>query len=367
MHADDWNEESLALLRLAFVRGLGPRRAKRLLEAFGDALAAWSADACEIALRCDDEIARCVLTGTDEKACERVLRWREQAGNHLIAWNNPRYPSWLREIVDPPVVLYARGDPDRLARPGVAIVGSRNASALGRRDAFELALELSNAGLCIVSGMALGIDAAAHEGGLAGAASSIAVLGTGVDRVYPQANRALARKLEAGGCLVSDFEPGTPPLKGNFPARNRLISGLTRGVIVVEAAMESGSLVTARCALEQGRDVFALPGSIHSPLAKGCHHLIKQGAKLTERADDVLLEFDMSRAEPASVPACAAFADPVLDLMGFAPISLERLAASCELGVARIAESLSRLELEGHVALLPGGLFQRTPRNAARR
>jgi len=366
MSNDEWSDESLALLRLAHVRDVGRLHARKLLEVFGtaaavfrdapDALASSGATAIADALRC----------GVDEAAVQRALRWREAGGHHLIAWNSERYPRLLREIADPPLVLYACGRAQLLQAPMIAIVGSRNATAQGRCDALELARALSDAGLCIASGLALGIDASAHTGGLAGSASSVAVLGTGIDRIYPRSNRRLHEQLARDGCVVTELPPGTPPLKGNFPVRNRLISGLSRGVLVVEAAMESGSLVTAKCALAQSRDVFAMPGSIHSPLSKGCHWLIREGAKITESADDVLLELGMARgcARPceAEVPAAGS----LLDFMGFAPISLEELALRCGLGVARTAEGLSRLELDGDVAILTGGLFQRMPRNGAR-
>jgi len=249
----------------------------------------------------------------------------------------------------------------------IAIVGSRNATAQGRCDALELARSLSDAGLCIASGLALGIDASAHTGGLAGRASSVAVLGTGIDSVYPRSNRRLHEQLARDGCIITELPPGTPPLRGNFPVRNRLISGLARGVLVIEAAMESGSLLTAKRALEQSREVFAMPGSIHSPLSKGCHWLIREGAKLTESAHDVLVELGMAPAtSPADPPEARAASGSLLDFMGFAPISLEQLAARCGLGPAKTAEGLSRLELDGDVATLAGGLFQRTPRTGAR-
>jgi DNA processing protein len=213
--------------------------------------------------------------------------------------------------------------------------------------------------------MALGIDAAAHLGGLGGAGSSIAVLGTGIDIVYPDGNRKLAERLEHEGCLVCDFEPGTTPSRWNFPVRNRLISGLSRGVLVIEAALKSGSLITARCALDQGRDVFAMPGSIHSPLSKGAHALLREGAKLTECADDVLFALGLREQPPAPAPARREPRDIVLDAMGFAPISLEQLAACSGISIPEIAQKLSRLELEGRVAVLAGGLFQRTTRAAA--
>jgi DNA processing protein len=356
VQADSWNEESTALLRLSLVPGIGPRGAKTLLEAFGNARAVFDAPCAQIDARV-----------VDEAHLARAMRWREDPGHHIVTWDSASYPALLREIADPPLVLYVKGDTAHLNRPAVAIVGSRNATAQGRSDAFEFARALSQAGLCIVSGMALGIDASAHEGGLAGASSSIAVLGTGIDRIYPQRNRALAERLERAGCLVSDFALGTAPLPGNFPARNRLISGLARGVLVVEAAPQSGSLVTAKSALEQGREVFAMPGSIHSPLAKGCHQLIREGAKITECVEDILEELGMESQRLPVRDTLRARRDPVLEAMGFAPISLEQLAAASGLGVAKIAESLTRLEIEGRIAILAGGLFQRTSHNASSR
>ena len=365
MPSQDWNAESLAVLRLALVRGVGWVKLRGVLEAFGSAQAAWSASREEMDARIEAAVAQRLRAGADERMLERVLRWRETPGHHLITWDSAGYPEALRQIADPPLVLYAKGRVERLHATGLAIVGSRNATSQGRRDAFELAAELSRAGVCIVSGMALGIDAAAHEGGLSGAASSVAVLGTGIDIVYPDGNRKLAARLEREGCLVCDFEPGTTPSRWNFPVRNRLISGLARGVLVIEAALQSGSLITAKCALEQGRDVFAMPGSIHSPLSKGAHALLREGAKLTECADDVLFELGL-RDERAKPQACRAEPrDKLLDAMGFAPISLEQLAARSGFSVPEIAQKLSRLEIEGRVAVLAGGLFQRTARAAA--
>jgi DNA processing protein len=233
------------------------------------------------------------------------------------------------------------------------------------RDAEAFAATLSEAGLCIVSGLAAGIDAAAHRGGIAQKGSSLAVLGTGADVVYPAGNRKLAERLAHEGCLISEFPLGTPPEPGNFPRRNRLISGLSRGVLVVEAAIRSGSLITARRALDQGRDVFAIPGSIHSPLSKGCHDLIKQGAKLVESAEDILAELGLGDAvagKPA--PGPAAPADPLLDAMGFAPVTMDQMAQLTGFGAPALAASLSRLEIEGRVAALAGGRFQRIESSA---
>jgi DNA processing protein len=230
-------------------------------------------------------------------------------------------------------------------------------------DAEAFARALSDAGLAIVSGLARGIDAAAHRGGLAGRASSVAVLGNGVDVRYPRANRALAEALERGGCVVSEFPLGTPPVEENFPRRNRVISGLARGVLVVEAALKSGSLITAGCAGQQGRDVFAIPGSIHSPVSRGCHKLIRDGAKLVEGAQDVLTELGWN--PPPASPCGKAERDPLLRAMGHAPVSLDDLAEATGIAVGRVAARITRLELAGRVAAVAGGRFQRLDRNEA--
>jgi DNA processing protein len=249
----------------------------------------------------------------------------------------------------------------------VAIVGSRNATQQGVRDAAAFARALSESGLTVVSGLALGVDAAAHEGGLAGLGSSVAVVGTGLDRVYPARNKALAHRLAAQGAIVSEFSLGTPPKSGHFPRRNRIISGLALGVLVVEAALESGSLITARLAAEQGKDVFALPGSIHSPLSKGCHRLIKQGAKLVESAQDILEELGPrlgacparpERTEAEGAPAEFA-SDPLLDALATGPLALDQLAGRLGLTVDALSVRLLSAELAGTVARLPGGLYQR--------
>jgi DNA processing protein len=244
--------------------------------------------------------------------------------------------------------------------PGIAIVGSRNATPRGIEDAEALAHGLSDEGTCVVSGLALGIDAAAHRGALRARGSSAAVLGTGLDVLYPTANGELAKCLAREGCIMSEFPLGTPAVPGNFPRRNRLISGLVRGVVVIEAARRSGSLITARYAIEQGRDVFAVPGSIHSMLSKGCHELIKQGAKLVESAGEVLEEYraQPSRAKPALSAAPADPGNPLLAAMGFAPVGIDELARLTGLAARDIATQLGRLEIEGRVARIAGGRFQ---------
>jgi DNA processing protein len=350
-------------LRLTLVPGVSPAAQRRLLKALGSPHAMLGATSREIAAAAEDDgIAALLEAGPKKELLEATLAWLEADDCHFITLADAQYPQALINIDEPPTVLYARGRIELLNGPAFAIVGSRNATAQGVRDAAAFALALSEAGFAIVSGLALGIDASAHRGGLAGAGSSIAVIGTGPDRVYPKRNRDLAHALAEKGCLITEFPIGTPPAASNFPRRNRLISGLARGVLVVEAGLPSGSLTTARCALEQGRDVFAIPGSIHSPLSKGCHWLIKQGAKLVESAGDVLEELGCGSPQSPQEAGVTQLgpSDPLLDAMGFAPISIDQMAERTGLGADKLAARLSRLEIEGRVAALAGGWFQRT-------
>jgi DNA processing protein len=352
-------QDALDWLRLTLVPGVAPAVQQALLRVFGSPQAVLGAPRGEVATHASMRVAEALARGPAPALLERTLQWLEARDHHLIALGDPAYPEALLTIHDPPTVVYATGRIARLNAPAIAIVGSRNATPQGARDAHAFAQALSQQGLCIVSGMALGIDTAAHRGGLAGPGSSIAVLGTGVDTVYPARNRDLAHALAGDGCLVSELALGTPSAAGNFPRRNRLISGLSRGVLVVEAARPSGSLITARLALEQGRDVFAIPGSIHSPLSKGCNDLIKQGAKLVETADDILVELGWaSKADAGPAPQCERL-HPMLEAMGHAPASLDQIAQRTGAGAARVAAQLTRLEIDGRIAALPGGLFQR--------
>ena len=348
-----------AWLSLEAIPGLGPDSAQRLLAEFGSAEAILAASAAQLSPRVGGNLARAIVRGVDATAIQAGRDWLAVPGNHLITWFDPAYPAALRDLPAPPAWLYVKGDPAWLSRPMLAIVGSRHATPQGLRDAEAFAHALSDAGPTIVSGLALGVDTAAHQGGLAGLASSVAVVGTGLDRVYPARNRALAHRLAADGAIVSEFAIGTLPKSGHFPRRNRIISGLSLGVLVVEAALESGSLITARLAAEQGREVFALPGSIHSALSKGCHRLIKQGAKLVESAADVLEE--LGRVLPVSSqshPPTSA-SDPLLDALAGGPLAPDQLASRLGLTVAEVSVKLLAAELEGALAKLPGGLYQR--------
>ena len=346
-------------LALEAVPGLGPDAVRHLLDAFPDVASICQARAAQLSPLVGDRLARAIVAGVDAGVVQTGLDWLAVAENHLIPWGDPAYPAQLRELADAPAWLYVKGDPDWLARPMLAIVGSRHATPQGLRDARAFAAALSQAGLTIVSGLALGVDAAAHEGGLEGLASSVAVVATGLDRVYPAGNRDLAHRLAAGGAIVSEFPLGTAPKRGHFPRRNRLISGLALGVLVVEAATESGSLITARLAGEQGRDVFAMPGSIHSPLSRGCHRLIKQGAKLVESAADILEE--LGRRLPPCTPDAlpAATADALLVALSGGPLSPDQLAGRLGLTVETLSVRLLAAEMEGQVARMPGGLYQR--------
>lgn len=350
----------VAWLRLALVPDVPPKALRALLAACGTPQEILAARPGDIAAHAGVEAARAIAAGPDAALLEATLRWLEAGNHHLVALGDAHYPPRLLETDDPPCVLYVAGRLEMLAAPALAMVGSRNATAQGMRDAEAFARTLSAAGLAIVSGLALGIDAAAHRGGLAQAGSSIGIMGTGPDLYYPSGNRALAAALERDGCLISELPLRSPPRAWNFPRRNRLISGMSRGVLVVEAALPSGSLTTARCALEQGRDVFAMPGSIHSPLSKGCHWLIQQGAKLVECAEDVLGEIGWeARSAPGAPVTIGVASDPVLDAIGFAPTSLDQVAQRTGMDVARLAARVTKLELEGRVAALAGGMLQR--------
>ena len=357
-------EDVLHWLGLVLVPGVPGEAQRALLKAFGGARQLAAASRESLAAIAGAAVADALARGPDPEGVARTLAWLEEPGHRFITLGDEDYPHALLEIHDPPTALFAMGRIELLNTPAIAVVGSRSATAQGKLDAQELARALADAGFCIVSGLAHGIDAAAHRGALQARASSIAVVGTGLDRVYPAGNRALALELARTGAIVSEFPLGTAPLPPNFPRRNRLISGLSRGVLVVEAALGSGSLITARAALEQGREVFAMPGSIHSPVARGCHQLIREGAKLVETAEDVLVELRTGSARVATQPLLPGIADPLLDALGFAPGSVDALVARTHFDAGEIAARLTALEIAGHVARIPGGLFQRVSREA---
>ena len=364
-HSMALDQDLESWLRLSLIRGLGAHSLRKLLVAFGTPRQVLDANHSALIKFIPSAVATAIHNGgADDDMLETVSRWLEDRTNHIVTLADVHYPQALLQITDPPPLIYAKGRIDLLNHAALAIVGSRSASPQGIANAESFAKALSDAGLTIVSGLALGIDAAAHRGGLAGSAGSIAVIGTGLDIVYPARNRDLAHQLAERGAIISEFPLGTPALAANFPRRNRLICGLARGCLVIEAALQSGSLITARLANEQGKEVFAVPGSIHSPLSKGCHLLIKQGAKLAESAQDILEEFNLSTGA-IPPPAAATTADPqaqaLLDDLGFDPCDIDTLCARCGLTSDIVASLLTRLEIEGLVAALPGGLYQRKP------
>jgi DNA processing protein len=383
-------DDLAAWLQLVLTDGVGPATARDLLSRFGLPGEILSAGFPALQ-KCVPEKIALALAGKPDTAMQlqidKTLAWAAEPGNHVLTLADANYPQALLSIPDPPPLLYAKGRTELLSRPGVAIVGSRNATAQGLQNAERFAQTLSSAGLCVVSGLALGIDAAAHSGACSETpdhGSTIAITGTGLDLVYPAKHRALAHRIAEHGCLLSEYPIGTAAIAANFPRRNRLISGMSLGVLVVEAALQSGSLITARSALEQGREVFAIPGSIHSPLAKGCHQLIRQGAKLVESAQDILEELQLHAlapavqqaittskhstrnaavmTQPASTGAPAAAderAQQVLQAAGHDPTSVDQLAERTGLAASEIQASLLLLELDGIFERLSDGRYQR--------
>jgi DNA processing protein len=368
-------------IRLDQVTGVGLETARKLLNVFGLPENIFSAGFFALNQVISERVAHAVLapiSPTTQALIDQTLAWVEQPGNYIVTLADTAYPKTLLNIPDPPLMLYVKGRISLLSQTSIAVVGSRNATAQGITNAEKFSEALSEAGLTIVSGMALGIDTAAHQGGLrfagSNGGSTIAVIGTGADIVYPARNRTLAHQIAQNGCIISEYPIGMPAIAANFPRRNRIISGLSRGVLVVEAAAQSGSLITARMAAEQGRDVFAIPGSIHSPLSKGCHQLIKQGAKLVESAQDVLEELKHYNGTQALQPsnqlriasdaeAPGTTKDPIMDqlltALGFDPVAADTLAQRCNLDAATLNTQLLTLELAGLLEMLPGGMYRR--------
>lgn len=362
-------DELAGWLRLLQSRPLGRESMRKLLAAFGSPEAAIAATTAARVAVVGPAAAASLNTSPEglDALVETTWRWLHDAladgaaAHDVLTLGDPRYPPALLHSADPPLLLYASGQLDLLGRPALAVVGSRSPTPQGVENARAFSSHLSQSGLCIVSGLAMGIDGAAHEGGLAGGGSTIAVVGTGLDTIYPRRHAALGRRIAEQGLLLSEYPLGTPPLAVNFPSRNRIIAGLAGGTLVVEAALQSGSLITARLALESDREVFAIPGSIHSPQSRGCHALIKQGAKLVETAQDVLEELHLPL--PATADSSdEAPANPLLDALGHEPTSLEALVDRTGWSAAELNVRLLDLELEGRVARLPGQRFQRVNR-----
>jgi DNA processing protein len=352
----------LALLRCP---GIGPRRFRVLLDYYQEPRQLLDAGPGEINRLELPQESKEWLRQPDWHKVEEDLDWlRQSPAHHILTQDDSRYPERLKQVDDAPPLLFVTGRPELLKTLQLGMVGSRNPSAGGRENAFNFAQSLSRAGLTITSGMALGIDAAAHEGALAGSGLTIAVTGTGLDRVYPARHRDLAHRIAEQGALISEFPTGTPPLADHFPRRNRIISGLSLGVLVVEAAPRSGSQITARCANEQGREVFAIPGSIHNPLARGCHNLIRQGAKLVETIDDIVTELGITANPPApaqsnsgETPGLDANSLKLLSLMGHDPVSIDTLVARSGLAAETVTSILLVLEIQGMVSCPAGGLY----------
>lgn len=350
-----------AWLQLALTPGIPPSALRALLGEFGLPDAALRQPHARLSRYLSPQAMEALNTAAVRDRVESAIEWAGTPGCKIITLADTEYPRALLESGDPPTLIYARGRAELLDSVCLAVVGSRNATPQGCRDALQFSEAFSRAGITIVSGLALGVDAAAHRGGLNARGSTIAVLGTGVDVTYPRANAALAAEIAERGLLVSEFPLGSSALAHHFPRRNRVISGLSRGCLVVEAAVASGSLITARLAADQGREVFAIPGSIHSPLSRGCHALIKSGAKLVESAEDVLSEIGVA-APVDSRKTVSADHDPLLACMGADPVDLDSLSSRAGRDPQSVAADLLRLEMAGRVASLPGGLYQRLSR-----
>jgi len=359
------SDEVSAWITLTQIQGLGHVKIYQLLKLFGSPDNIFAASTQQLKAVVSATIANKINQGINQERVQTALNWLAQDNTHLITLADTAYPKRLLEITDPPVVLYAIGNLTCLQQATISMVGSRNATPQGEKNAESFAQAMCQQGLCVVSGMALGIDGAAHRGAIKSTGATIAVVGTGLDIVYPAKHRDLAHQIAERGLILSEFPLGTPSKAQNFPRRNRIISGLSTGCLVVEANINSGSLITARLAAEQGREVFAIPGSIHSPVSKGCHQLIKQGAKLVESADDILDELknllpaDSPSGSSAQVGTISPEANALLDLMGFEAISFESLLTTSALTPETLSSMLMVLELEGKVATLAGSSYQR--------
>ena len=373
--------ELKAWLRLTLSPGVGNETARKLLAAFGSAQAVFGQSEAALRHLGTDKLVRAITVEPPKLAelLQATVNWLSGHNDRVVApIGSAHYPAALLNIEDPPLVLYMMGSlinsaqtaPENIAI-NLAMVGSRNPTPQGGANARQFAKAFAERGLCIVSGMALGVDGAAHDGALLGGGTTIAIVGTGLDRVYPKKHLALAHRIAANGLIISEFPIGTPPLTANFPKRNRIISGLSVGTLVVEAALQSGSLITARLASEQGKDVFAIPGSIHSPQSRGCHYLIKQGAKLVENAQDVMEELKLPFPSVAQTldddvepPQGFSSVSPEGDVsflaaLGFDIVSLDALQARTGLPTPELQAKLLGLELDGFLRRLPGGMFQR--------
>lgn len=354
MHLPYW-------LAATYLPGIGPRTLLRLLDHFSDITTLFHATADDLRAIGLSEKQILALKQPDWQAVESDLAWLQIAGNHIIAFSDPDYPALLKEISDPPLVLYVRGDKSVLTKMQIAMVGARNATPTGLKNAEWFAKSLAQAGCVITSGLAAGVDAAAHRGALAVGQITIGVAGTGLNHIYPRSHHALVEDICKKGAVISEFSLDTKPHAANFPRRNRIIAGMSVGTLVVEAAVKSGSLITARHAIEHGRDVFAIPGSIHNPLARGCHHLIRQGAKLVETANDILEELGaltsafIPQDEPQSAPALLLKESQLLEKIEYEITPIDMIILHSGLTAGEVSSILLSLELHGYVKSVPGG------------
>lgn len=372
-HSPQDQQELRSWLNLTLPAGVGPRKQQELLRAFGSPDAVFNAGLSAVSGLIGIKLAQSLFDGRNNEAqqtlIDTTLAWLQEPGHHIVTLADRDYPQRLLESSDPPSLLYVNGDPSYLNRAAIGVVGSRNATPQGIENALAFSRVLADAGFTIISGLALGIDAAAHEGAIRSDAPSgtIAIIGTGIDRMYPSSNKKLAHVITGKGCIISEFPLGTAATASNFPRRNRLIAGLSQACLVVEAAPASGSLITARLAGELGRDIFAIPGSIHAPQYKGCHALIKQGAKLVECAQDILEELRPQGTSPAEAAPESPVANPahapVIDALGHDPSTLDQLISRSGLTADVVLAMLTELSLEGVVTNLPGGRYQRLIRS----
>ena len=358
-------QDAIFWLGLTQTKGLGNQALLQLLKTFGTPEQIYAASHSALSQVVSGEIATRIIAGPDKERIQVSLDWLANEGNSLITLADNNYPTLLLEISNPPPLLFAKGNLSLLSSPCIAMVGSRSSTPQGDKNAEDFAKALSEQGFTIVSGMALGIDGAAHRGALKakdahGSGNTIAVVGTGLDIVYPSKHRDLAHEIVKKGLMISEFAIGTPSKPQNFPRRNRIISGLSLGCLVIEANIQSGSLITARLAAEQGREVFAIPGSIHSPVAKGCHLLIKQGAKLVDSTHDIVEELGFY-SHNINMPIKAELADTnvLLACMGYDPVSLDELMVISGLSSELITSELLLLELDGKITKIAGGKYQR--------
>lgn len=349
----------LATTRL---EGIGPIRMRRWLDHFGDIKTLFSTSSTELKMAGLTSSQITALQKPHWQQVEKDLAWCEKMSCHLISYIDDRYPALLKECYDAPLLLYVRGDPALLSKPQLAIVGSRNPTKMGCEIAMQFAAYLAESHLVITSGLALGIDAASHRGALQTSGKTIAVMGTGMQYIYPSSNQKLAEEIIENGALISELPREMSPKAKHFPMRNRIISGLSLGVLVIEAAIHSGSLITARFAIEQGREVFAIPGSIHNPLARGCHHLIQQGAKLIETAADILEELGAIKAgivqKDLNLDNLNDKQQNVLNQIGYEVTALDAIIVRSGLTPTEVSSMLLSLELEGYIAVISGGYLR---------